>query len=50
MTLGKFLLFCKTTGVFSDKEISKNYLTSKYKKLSEGLKEIGFEKFKELME
>lgn len=46
MTVGKFLIFCKTTNLFADKAISKLFLTSKYKKVSEGFKEIGFEKFK----
>ena len=49
MTVGKFLLFCKNTCIFSDKAITKLFLTSKFKKISEGFKEIGFEKFKELM-
>ena len=46
MTVGKFLIFCKTTRLFADKAITKLLLTSKYKKISEGFKEIGFEKFK----
>ena len=46
MTVGKFLIFCKTTNIFSDKAITKNLLVGKYKKISEGYKEIGFEKFK----
>ena len=47
--MGKFLLFCKNTGIFSDKSITKLFLTGKFKKVSEGFKEIGFDKFKELM-
>ena len=49
MGIGKFLIFCKTTNIFADKCITKLLLTSQFKKISEGYKEIGFEKFKQLL-
>lgn len=49
MTIGKFLLFCKTTGIFKGKEISKEFLMSKFRKVGDGKKEISFEEFKELL-
>ncbi len=49
MTIGKFLLFCKVSKLFQHKDMSKQILSAKFKKISEGKKEIQFEKFKELV-
>lgn len=49
MTVGKFLLFCKVSKTFEDKEITKEILISKYKKIAEGKKEIQFTHFKDLL-
>ena len=46
MTIGKFLLFCKVTDLFKGKEITKEFLMSKFRKVSDGKKEISFEEFK----
>ena len=42
MTIGNFLLFCKTTGLFKGKEITKEFIMAKYKKVSDGKKDISF--------
>lgn len=49
MTVGKFLLFCKITGLFKGKEISKEFLMAKFRKVGDGKKEISFEVFKDLL-
>jgi hypothetical protein len=48
MNLGKFLIFCHGYGVTSE-QLNKYALMERYKKIAEGRKEIGFEKFVELV-
>jgi len=46
MNLGKFLIFCSSTSLFKDCEkIDKNLLSSAFKKIAGGKKEINFDDF-----
>jgi hypothetical protein len=44
MTIGKFLIFCKNSSLFSDsKLITKDILTSGFRRVAEGKQQINFE-------
>jgi len=51
MTLGKFLIFCKSSGVFGSemKMMTKEMLTNGFRRVAEGKQEIHFEVFEALV-
>ena len=50
MTMGKFLLFCKSSGIFGDlKVITKETLMNGFKKVAAGKPEINFDIFEALI-
>lgn len=50
MTLGKFLLFCKSSGIFGDmKIVTKEMLMNGFKKVAGGKSEIDFDTFETLI-
>ena len=50
MTLGKFVLFCKSSGIFGDmKIVTKEMLMNGFKKIAGGKSEIDFDTFENLI-